>query len=553
MVISSRTAPAAASPGADPEVRDPTPGPGRRRPSVPLGLAIVAIPAVIAVVRLLLGAHRPFTNYGDDAILEAAVRRVASGSQALGPYSRFGFHQPGPAYFFVQAPFAWLTGGSDRSLFLGAAVINFGAALGSVWIVLRRYGDRAATWTATVVVAYVIAAGPAFALNAWNPYVLALPLLLAILLVADGAAGSLPAGAAALVVGSYLVQTHVAVALTLVAAGAVGVAVFGRSLLARWREERPRRPTAPRRWVALGVAGALLALLWVPPLVEQVTHSPGNLTTLARFFGEKHPEYDTGVDHRLRTASTQVAAQLATLPLGRPPASNHTTGRRLRDGVALAELAGAAVVTTLGWRRRQAFVMTLGAVSVVGAAVAVWSTTRIVGDVMPYLLVWSGVLALPAWIGLGLLVPGPASSAVGWRSVLVAVPVGLGLVLGWSMLRTPLPPVPDNPGVASAAGLVRPWLAAHDARSVRVRLGQHDQWPLAAGVINRLDDAGFDVSVDQPWLSLFGDQFKASGHEPVEVWLTDPGAPPPAPARQRLGEAGGAALWAGPAVAGGER
>src|SRR5207244_10472526 len=115
---------------------------------------------------------------------------------------------------------------------------------------------------------------------------------------------------------------------------------------------RPR-PGARAPWVALAAAGSLLALLWIPPLVEQATHSPGNLTKLAEFFGHGHPEYDAGVDHRLRTASTQVAAQLATIPMGRPPATTHdATGRRLRDGVAAAGLVAAAAVAALGRRRR---------------------------------------------------------------------------------------------------------------------------------------------------------------------------------------------------------
>src|SRR5688572_32081976 len=93
-------------------------GPARR--AVPVSLALLLIPAVVGVIRLLTGLQEPFAHSGDAAVLEPAVRRVATGTQTLGPYSRFGFHQPGPAYFFVQAPFSWVTGGSPQSLFLGA-------------------------------------------------------------------------------------------------------------------------------------------------------------------------------------------------------------------------------------------------------------------------------------------------------------------------------------------------------------------------------------------------------------------------------------------------
>ena len=105
MVSSTRPAPQAEAdtPGAVPDVGGPAPGPRR---TVPLSLGLLLVPAFIGLVRLVIGLHRPFAQSGDAAILETAVRRVATGTQALGPYSRFGFHQPGPAYFFVQAPFS---------------------------------------------------------------------------------------------------------------------------------------------------------------------------------------------------------------------------------------------------------------------------------------------------------------------------------------------------------------------------------------------------------------------------------------------------------------
>ena len=126
---------------------------------------------------------------------------------------------------------------------------------------------------------------------------------------------------------------------------------------------------------------------------------------------------------------------------------------------------------------------------------------------------------------------------------------GLAAVLAWSMLRTPLPPSPDSPDVASAAALVRPWLQDHAGGGVRIRLGVHDQWPLAAGVIDRLDRRGLDVTVDPEWVSLFGDQFDPTGRETAEIWITDRAAAPPVHGPQPLGTTAGASLWAGPLTA----
>src|SRR5439155_15660474 len=135
----------------------PRSGQGRM---LPLSLAVLLVPASVGLIRLLIGLHRPMALYGDAAILETAVRRVATGTQMVGPYSRFGFHQPGPAYFFVQAPFSWATGGSSRAMFLGALAINAGAAIGSVLVVRRVLGESAARWAAAVTAAYMVLLKP---------------------------------------------------------------------------------------------------------------------------------------------------------------------------------------------------------------------------------------------------------------------------------------------------------------------------------------------------------------------------------------------------------
>src|SRR2546423_8940971 len=172
MVSSTRTAaPGEAEqegPVPDAAGQPHTPGrPRRRLPRSgqgripPLSLAVLLVPASVGLIRLLIGLHRPMALYGDAAILETAVRRVATGTQALGPYSRFGFHQPGPAYFFVQAPFSWLTGGSPRSLFVGALTINFGAAVASEAVGRHLAREAAARWAAIVITAYLLALTPA--------------------------------------------------------------------------------------------------------------------------------------------------------------------------------------------------------------------------------------------------------------------------------------------------------------------------------------------------------------------------------------------------------
>src|SRR2546423_7195573 len=202
--------------------------------------AILLVPVLVGASRLLLGLHRPFDPFGDQAIFETAVRRVASGTQLLGPYSRFGFHQLGPAYFFVQAPFSWATGGASRAMSLGALAINAGAAIGSVLVVRRVLGEPAARWAAAVAAGYMVLLKPELLADPWPAFCLALPLLLTMVLAAARASGSWPAAGGALVAGTYVGQTHVSAAAALVAVFAAPASARGMCRPAR----PPHRPSA---------------------------------------------------------------------------------------------------------------------------------------------------------------------------------------------------------------------------------------------------------------------------------------------------------------------
>ena len=513
----------------------------RRAGTLPLSIAVLALPAVVAVVRLLLAARHPFDLYGDEAILEAAVRHL--GEQLVGPYSRFGFHQPGPSYYYLQAPFYRLVGGSAAGLFLGAFCINLGAALGTVLVVRRALGETAARWAAVLVGVMLTCFTPALLANPWNPYVLALPVLLTVVLAAAAGGGSPAAAGGAVVVGSYVVQTHLATAPALAAMGATA-GVVGAGLVAwSWESTSPDpprllRPTQ-RDGVALGAAAVVLVMMWAPPLVEQATRSPGNLTKLAQFFRASHPESDRGVDHDLGRTTGHVAAELTLVPFGHDREAQPTHQGRV--AVAVAGVLAAAAVAVAGWRHRRATVAALGAISVVGPMAAIWSGTRIVGEVFPYLLVWSSTLLLPGAIGAGTL----------WlarhRKLVAAAAIGIGLSLTWTMARHPLVPYATAADVGATAHMAGPWLAEHGARTVRIRIAQHDRWPLATGLAVRLEKDGLKTTVDQDWTFLFGDHFRPTGNEMAEVWVADATAEPPDAARLiKLGTAGGASVWAGP-------
>jgi len=216
--------------------------------------------------------------------------------------------------------------------------------------------------------------------------------------------------------------------------------------------------------------------------------------------------------------------------------------------LTLLGLGAGTAVAVAGWRRRQPVIAALGAVSVVGPLVAVWSGTRIVGEVFPYLLLWTSPLLLPAIIGAAaLLSPSDDRRLAVWLPGAAAVVVGLSLTV--TLARTPFPPYETHNDVLGAARLAEPWLAGRGVRHVRVGIADFDQWPLATGVAVRLEKDGFTATVDREWTSLFGEHFRPTGHEQATVWIADPDGPPPAegpPAS--LGVAGKASIWVSSSV-----
>ena len=129
------------------------------------------------------------------------------------------------------------------------------------------------------------ALGPNFIRNSWNPSLPVLPFGLLLFLVWAMVCGKASALPAAAVVATFVTQTHVgyvplAVPLLLAGAGALIV-----------RSWRARGPDASSRRAALRRAGlwaiGLLFVLWLPPVVDQLTNPPGNLRLVVHYF--RHP------------------------------------------------------------------------------------------------------------------------------------------------------------------------------------------------------------------------------------------------------------------------
>ena len=115
----------------------------------------------------------------------------------------------------------------------------------------------------------------------WNPYLPLLAWLVVLLATWSVLCGDSLMLVPLVVAGSLCAQTHVPY---LVPCGVLTIGAFG---VVVWRQ-RQWRSAGRRRRVdrTSSIAAALGVVLWVPPLIDQLTNDPGNVRTLLDHFGD---------------------------------------------------------------------------------------------------------------------------------------------------------------------------------------------------------------------------------------------------------------------------
>ena len=122
--------------------------------------------------------------------------------------------------------------------------------------------------------------GPDFVRDPWVCYITVIPFGLMVLLswsMACGETWALPVGAG---VASFLVQTHVGyvvLAVPLLVWGAACSRLAGRPTQSA--SGAPPAGPAPGAVARAGVIAVVItAVLWLPPLIDQLVHDPGNVS-----------------------------------------------------------------------------------------------------------------------------------------------------------------------------------------------------------------------------------------------------------------------------------
>jgi hypothetical protein len=470
------------------------------RRAVPAAIAVAVLPLLVSAIAMVAKVGGDYHASSDQAWIELQVRDIGHHAVLLGPYSRFAWFHPGPLlYYLLWLPYR-ITGSSSTSLVIAALTLN-ALTVVAIGLVARKRGGVPLTVLALLFTGLLMAGqGAQFQRDVWNPDITVLPFVLLALLAWSTSCGETWALPAAVAVGSFLVQTHVGYGL--VTAALVGAGIVGAAIT-EWRRRDPGRTHERRRaWTwSIVVTAGVIAVLWLPVVVQQLTDSPGNLSTLYHFFR------DHGREHTYGDAWHVVASQLSAWPdwlHGNTPAHNIYTGALDLTGstpipLALVVLVGA---TALTWRRaKDAF--RLDVLLLVSVVAAVLSVSRIVGEIFPYLVTWTWAVGMLTWLAI-------AWSVARWwqtreaRDLRVGR-IALGLAAAGLLVVSVVNAVdaagagnPDPQGSRTVAALTRDVRHALPAGPgvVEIRAGSTagSAW-IGAGIADALEHAGIDTRV----------------------------------------------------------
>lgn len=346
-------------------------------------LALLSLPIVIAARHNVGALDRAI---GDSAIIQLQVDDMPGRLPLVGVYSRFGFHHPGPMLYYVVAAPVHLLGASGLAI-AGALVAI--ASLGGILLVLYRRGGSVLFALGVVLDLVLVRSMALDVLSAWNPYILILPFALAILLTWSVWCSDWRALPWLAFVGSFVVQSHIGTAPT-IALMFLSAAVW--TTIARVRRRCPTRPVV--------LAIVVLAVVWLPPLIEQFTNQPGNISQILSIGSGGSGEPTLGLTDALHLLSHLLGRTNPLTVASTAPIELITAARTTPILLLMVPAIALALSAFLAWRLRLDDALRLTGLLFGLCLTSLVFLTSISGLPYLYLVRWIIVITCIIWMNL---------------------------------------------------------------------------------------------------------------------------------------------------------
>ena len=356
--------------------------------------------------------------WGDQALIDLEAHNSLVGRDLLGVYDRYGWHHLGPVWLQLLGVARWLGGGSPVAVSLGFYALQALAVVAIVVVAHRLRPGLTGWWAAVVLFGYEWSFGLERLGTVWAPYAIALPAALLVLLVADVAVSRdpWPSTIAGAICAPFLCQTDIStVVLVLVLVVATPfLRVTSRAGLGADARGPSDTSSGDRAWgwarnwrSRAATLAAVLGVVWLPTVVQQVSTSPGNLVQAYRFLTTHHSARTVRVS--MKAADTLFG--LFPFRFEEQPANRDANPSWLLHHSVwehpwyLAYIAGAIMIgdgrslPPQGCRR-----WPWRAARAVAILAAGWSILLVYGPLFPYLVIWTGALVIPAWVAAWLVV-----------------------------------------------------------------------------------------------------------------------------------------------------
>lgn len=282
---------------------------------LPVAICICLV-ALYIVPQIDLFTKGDYLEFGDFAENALRIRDAKSSLVIYGPFSRYWFHHPGPAFYYLFAAgeyifHDWLhiVSSAPFSHILMGTIIQCVCAVAAIFYMARRAGGLFVPLAiATLLVHWSLIRG--VPTSTWPPDVLFGPFLLLLVFGSGAAAGDSRALPIVILAGGLLVHDHVGQPIQVLPIGAVVIASW-------FVTARRRRFVGAQPYIVTSVA---IGMLFIFPLALDALKGPqSNLATILAHLhdtsGDRHSfrqaigyflsffRYETGQESRQGIAS----------------------------------------------------------------------------------------------------------------------------------------------------------------------------------------------------------------------------------------------------------